>query len=578
YLDERRLLVKPRLSLVTSFSIFLLLLVVFPTLAHSEQPDQRLFALQQTTPVPNATTIPSVKTNKEWKPVEKDFNDVTMMLVPPGCFMMGSSEEQIDYAFELAKKSYNNSAQREWFDDEKPAHEICFEQPFWIDKYEVTQAQFEQLGGKAVNASFFTGNNLPRENITWFESKAFCEARGARLPTEDEWEYAARGPEGLIFPWGNTFDGTRLNYCDANCEYPFRDKLNDDGYQYTAPVGNYLGEVSWVGALDMSGNVLEWVSSLYQPYPFKTNDGRESTSDTNSFRVVRGGGWYLMAFVLRAAIRNGVTPVNVFNGIGFRCARSFDSEAPPAAPMSTPAAPAIAATLIPAGTRNTVWTPVERDFNGVTMVLVPAGCFKMGGTMPDNNDFHEVCITYPFWIDKYEVTNRQYGSAGTFKGDLRPRDSVNWYEAYQFCSQRNGSRLPTEAEWEYAARGTEASIYPWGDEWDTNNTIWNRSQVEGTENVGSYPRGVSWVGALDMSGNVWEWVNDWWDEHYYLSSVQDNPQGPSSGEYRVLRGGAWLITDPSLVRAVTRSAAIPNGGDTFSTLAAGGFRCARNYE
>ncbi|GIL11577.1 MAG: hypothetical protein BroJett038_02970 [Chloroflexota bacterium] len=90
---------------------------------------------------------------------------------------------------------------------------------------------------------------------------------GGALPTEREWEYAARGPDGLDYPWGDAFDGTWLNFCDKNCVYSWRETSVDDGYAQTAPVGSYVSGASWVGALDMSGNIWEWTSSLYAPLP-----------------------------------------------------------------------------------------------------------------------------------------------------------------------------------------------------------------------------------------------------------------------------------------------------------------------
>lgn len=249
-------------------------------------------------------------------------------------------------------------------------------------------------------------------------------------------------------------------------------------------------------------------------------------------------------------------------------------------PAYTPTvAPTPAPTLIPAGTSNKVWTPVERDFNGVTMVLVPAGCFMMGSTDVSTYEqpVHEVCFEQPFWIDKYEVTIGQFndfsGQAAQpsyWKDEDRPREQITWIEAEAFCTKRR-IRLPTEAEWEYAVRGPEGLIYPWGNTFVDHNVVYFYNSGNQSAKVGSRPGGVSWVGAYDMSGNIFEWVADRYDEYYYTSSPKINPQGPSSGQYHVLRGGSW-INDDSTMRGAGRS----RGGDLGSSFM--GFRCARSYQ
>jgi formylglycine-generating enzyme required for sulfatase activity len=252
------------------------------------------------TPTPNATqTLEAfartpMAENAAWTPVERVIDSVTMVYVPTGCFMMGSTR----------------------FDDEKPIHEVCITEPFWLDKTEVTQAQFAASGGVKANPNGFTGDNRPVERITWWEAEAYCrEKRGGRLPTEAEWEFAARGPDGLVYPWGDAFVGANVVYGD-----------NSGGQ--TGNVGNDIRVVgaSWVGALDMSGNVWEWTSSLYKNYPYDATDGREDLTATGS-RVLRGGSWGGSdSNFFRGAIRNYGSP-SYSNGLrGFRCARSSLTE------------------------------------------------------------------------------------------------------------------------------------------------------------------------------------------------------------------------------------------------------------
>ena len=224
--------------------------------------------------------------NNIWTPLVQQFNGVDMVLVPLGCFMLGSNIGN---------------------DDEKPVTKICFDKPFWIDRTEVTQAQFKQFGGLAATPPYFKGDNRPVENISWSEARDFCKRRGVRLPTETEWEFAARGPDDLIYPWGNSPDTTKSVY-------------NRAGSEGTAEVGSIPGGASWVGALDLSGNVWEWVSTIYKRYPYAVDDGRESNADSTSARVIRGGSWSI-SDVIRAAGRAGQIPSQKGISIGFRCGR-----------------------------------------------------------------------------------------------------------------------------------------------------------------------------------------------------------------------------------------------------------------
>lgn len=133
-----------------------------------------------------------------------------------------------------------------------------------------------------------------------------------------------------------------------------------------------------------------------------------------------------------------------------------------------------------------------------------------------------------------------------------------------------GARLPAESEWEKAARGTDGREYPWGDGWDADKANTSEHGPGTTTAVGSYPAGVSPYGALDTAGNVWEWVADWYDAVYYERSPGHNPTGPSSGEFKVLRGGSW--TYPYfLARSAARIRLIPDIRFDFY-----GFRCARS--
>ena len=155
------------------------------------------------------------------RPIIQEFNGVEMVFVPAGCFVMGEGDS---------------------------ANEVCIEEPFWIDRTEVTNAQFEVFNGQAAMESRWQGAEQPREQITWNEARDFCGSRHARLPTGIEWEYAARGPDGWIYPWGNDFVAENITYWENSTE--------------TSPVGSKPANASWVGAVDMADNVAEWVLDL----------------------------------------------------------------------------------------------------------------------------------------------------------------------------------------------------------------------------------------------------------------------------------------------------------------------------
>jgi iron(II)-dependent oxidoreductase len=241
--------------------------------------------------LPTGTARPSnaITRNADWTPQERSFNGVTMVLVPTGCFMMGRATVGIAH----------------------PAHEQCFDTPFWIDKYEVTQAQFTQFGGQINSRYAFTGDNRPVNRIDWYEARDFCVLRGGRLPTEREWEYAARGPDNLIYPWGNSFIANNVVYSANSGNQP-------------ANVGSRPNGVSWVGALDMAGNIWEWVSGLYSPYPYgQTNEDDEDVSISSNFRVFRGGSWDSEDYEVRASDRGTRGPGNRDSWLGFRCVLSY---------------------------------------------------------------------------------------------------------------------------------------------------------------------------------------------------------------------------------------------------------------
>lgn len=259
-----------------------------------------------------------------------------MVYVPGGEFIMGSDREMVLYAEELCKDFRGEQATAVCkftaFADEQPAHIVRLD-AFWIDKTEVTNAQYNRCVEEGIclapllNSSFTRESyydnwayaDYPVMNIDWSMASKYCAWAGARLPTEAEWEYSARGPQSLLYPWGNTFDRSKLNYCDVHCD-GFADSSFDDGNPDTSAVGAYPAGASWVGALNLAGNVREWVSDHYGAYP-STRVENPTGSASGDLKIPRGGSWYDTPDDVRSANRGGV-PADYFrHNLGFRCAR-----------------------------------------------------------------------------------------------------------------------------------------------------------------------------------------------------------------------------------------------------------------
>lgn len=244
-------------------------------------------------------------------------------------------------------------------------------------------------------------------------------------------------------------------------------------------------------------------------------------------------------------------------------------------------------------------TTEKRKKDGMPMLFVPAGKFLMGNDQgkKDEHPLHNVYLD-AYWIDKFPVTNRLYarflnevgnqtGSGSYYYAadnanarlvrvagvwrirkdfEDHPVTDVSWYGALAYC-QWIGGRLPTEAEWEKAARGTDARTYPWGNQEPTCEFANFEGCLDGTSVIGSYPDGSSYYGLLDMAGNVWEWINDWYDENYYIEATKLNPRGSEKGTARAIRGGSWANSQRYL-KCTYRSCSHPE--DAGSNL---GFRC-----
>ena len=259
-----------------------------------------------------------------------DRTGTEMVLVASGEFTMGDKAEEM---LEECKK-YRSNCSLGQFTFSEPSKTIFLES-FYIDKYEVTNSAYQ----KCVDAKFCqppqkTSSNTRAEYygttkyasypviyVDWNMAKTYCEWRNARLPTEAEWEKAARGINGFLFPWGNEFGGVRANFCDKNCPLGSANINSVDGYSDTAPVNALANGKNNYDVFNLAGNIWEWISSLYKGYPYDPDDGREDLQ-APGVRVVRGGSWRDDINRLFSIARSGYDPSVANDSIGFRCAKS----------------------------------------------------------------------------------------------------------------------------------------------------------------------------------------------------------------------------------------------------------------
>jgi formylglycine-generating enzyme required for sulfatase activity len=312
------------LSLLGLFAFAIIAVIIFPLLNSlsptSNQPAISVnLTIENTKVASTGTTIsPSTSapnlTNNVNPAIYTDSRGTSMLLVPKGKFTMGRSGGALD---------------------ESPAHVVNLDD-FYIDKYEVTNALYNTCVNTGIcqpptsiasssrpsyfgNAQF---NSYPVLYVSWNMVEKFCEWRGARLPTEAEWEKAARGTDGRIYPWGNVFNGNVLNFCDTNCPRAWANKQYNDGYADTAPVGSYPQGQSPYGVLDMSGNVYEWVADWYSENYYAVSPSTNPTGlNFGQDRVMRGGAWSDAAGTSSTS-RVHFSPSSSFDFAGFRCARS----------------------------------------------------------------------------------------------------------------------------------------------------------------------------------------------------------------------------------------------------------------
>ena len=541
---------------------------------------------------------------------EDSVNEHEMVLVPAGPFEMGSDSGNYD---------------------ERPVHTVELDR-YYIDKYEVTnelyqafvQASDREQPGFASDSDF-NGAQQPVVGVSWYDAEAYCGWAGLRLPTEAEWEKAARGTDGRTYPWGEGIDADKANYGRKSGR--------------AVAVGSYPAGVSPYGAHDMAGNVWEWVADRYSSDYYESSPARNPTgpsSDTGA-RVLRGGSFGFNPENLSASNRHfyifSMMPRQGLSNIGFRCAQDDNPNGPantapkaeagadqlgdqgelvtldgsgssdadgdalsytwledatnPATGLLSDAevaSPTFTPTLegtyrfvlsVSDGSVDSLPDTVEVvvvPFDGVaelpnrarmSFVWIEPGTFTMGSPSSEpgrhgrEGPQHEVTITQGFWLGQYEITQGQWEAVmGTTPWAGRdyvranashPAVYISWDDVQAFVARLNeaaGSevyRLPTEAEWEYACRAGTTTRWSFGDdEGDLSDYAWYSDNaweagLEYAQRVRT-KRPNPW-GLYDMHGNVYEWVQDWYGS--YASEALVDPQGPSSGSSRVVRGGGF---------------------------------------
>jgi formylglycine-generating enzyme required for sulfatase activity len=567
-----------------------------------------------------------------------------------------------------------DDCEREDRRDESPRHAVTLTRGFWISRTEVTVeafGRFVDATGRRTTAEmdgwsvFFDGLKPVRRSgvdwrspgfeqgprhpvlvVSWYDAEAFCAWAGGRLPTEAEWEYAARaGQDGRRYVWGDdprplVGEVLQANVADESAKgtYPGWKIVSgyDDGFTRTAPVASFAP--NGFGLFDMEGNAAEWCADWHDERTYALGDDTDPTGPkSGEARVVRGGSWVDETSFLRTSRRYFDPPATHKGFIGFRCVLDAPPARPPAAAAkATPATPpkpgpagahaAAGASREPrAGEQRT--NPADR----LPFAYVPPGSFEMGcvagdaGCQKDERPSRRVELTHGFWLGRTEVpvaafrafaaatgykttaeldgwslaydgrslvkrAGASWRSPGFEQDSRHPVVHASWYDAASYCAWAGG-RLPSEAEWEYAARGgARPSKYLWGD--DPQPLVAGVRQANvadeslkrrhaGQRIVPGYDDGFAYtapVGTLaangfgvhDAAGNAAEWCSDSYDENYYSSSFDRDPVGPPFGLARMIRGGSWL-DDASNLRASYRVRDAPSYHDPLV-----GFRCARD--
>jgi len=560
-----------------------------PTATPGEPPTLTPLPTSTPTSTPDPTPTPVSATGSD---------DVEMVEVSAGEFVMGASYGDTLRRMQGWRREAGFELRR--FTNESPQLIVDL-LAFTIDKLPVTNARYRacvaagvcdrveevdsQLPSDYADNSRY--DDYPVRGASWYDAVAYCGWVGKRLPTEAEWEKAARGADGRRYPWGDEWDTSNVT-------------------PLLSPVGQHPEGASPYGALDMLSGGGEWTSTPFRLYPGNPNppmDAPGGFGNPASWPAVRGFSTNQNALHW-ITVRFRKHP-DYGREVGFRCVQG---QTPPVSLEGALVRIDVASTPQP-----------TEAVNLEDMVYVPAGTFVMGYSEPYTNSrgMNERANAMPahvihlgaFYVDRYEVTYAEYvrflnamgghelacqgfncaavrrpDDPGSYSNrhivlkdgqyqvepgfESLPMGEVSWYGASAYCTWR-GKRLPTEAEWEKAARGTDGRLFPWGDEWDPRGA----TDILRPHAVGSQAINVSPYGAYDMLGNAVEWVADWYAPDYYVHSPFHNPTGPARGGERVRRsrgGGPDLQGIPRF--------GLPSRSGDSPDHSFGGFRCAYSSE
>ena len=581
-----------------------------------------------------------------------------MVVVPSRTYRMGAPESEAGSS-----------------DQERPVHGVTIGAPFALGVYEVTFAEWDACvaaggcGGHRPDDEGWGRGSRPVIHVSWDDAKRYVQwlsgktGKAYRLPSESEWEYAARAGTDTAYSWGNGI-GKNLANCDG-CGSQWDDAR-------TAPAGSFAAN-RW-GLHDMHGNVWEWAEDCWnRSYAGAPSDGSAWLSGGCLVRVLRGGSWDMRPRYLRVAYRNMGTAGLGYDIFGFRVARTLAANEMtgrvPAVRTPIPAQPLVVGrdgtldlsrhfvddqrlayearssdaavlrvslvarvlTLVPVSVGSATVTATARDPDGnevsqtftvrvgaspvvgrrvgekfrdctecPQMAVLPSRTYRMGapeseaGSSNQERPVHGVTIRAPFALGVYEVTFAEW-DACVAAGGCRRLEDKGWGRGsrpvihmsrgdaqryVQWLSRRTGKRyrLPSESEWEYAARAGTDTAYSWGDGIGENlaNCDGCGSQWDGARTAPAGSFAANGWGLHDMHGNVWEWTEDCWHGSY--AGAPSNGSAWVSGRCfeRVLRGGSWDTRTQDLRAAYrhrgdayTATGSLRNLRDTF------GFRVAR---